>query len=60
MNFVMLIVMYVLFVALVPNVLLHLPPRSSFMTSVYVHGLVFIGIWYFIHRPLMSMTAGMM
>ncbi len=60
MNFVMLIVMYVLFVALVPNVLLHLPPHSSFMTSVYVHGLVFIGIWYFIHKPLWSMTAGMM
>lgn len=52
MDYIPLVVLYVLFVALVPNVLLHLPPNSSFLTSVYVHGLVFVAVWYFIQKPL--------
>jgi hypothetical protein len=41
-----------LFVALVPGVLVRLPPRASFKTQLVVHGLLFVGLLYYVFPML--------
>jgi hypothetical protein len=57
MNFVVIIVMAILFAALTPGVLLYLPPRSSLGVAAVTHGLVFAVVWHFIHKPLLQNIA---
>ena len=59
MNFLMLIVMAILFAILTPGVLLYLPPKSSLPVAAITHGVVFAIIWHFIHKPLWLMTMNM-
>ena len=55
MDFIMLIVMAILFAILTPGVLLYLPPKSSLGVSAITHGLVFAVVWHFIHKPIAQM-----
>jgi hypothetical protein len=55
MDFVMLIVMAILFAALTPGVLLYLPPKSSLAVAAVTHGIVFALVWHFVHKPIAQM-----
>jgi hypothetical protein len=55
MDFVMLIVMAILFAVLTPGVLLYLPPKSSLAVAAVTHGIVFALVWHFVHKPIAQM-----
>lgn len=55
MDFIMLIVMAILFAILTPGVLLYLPPKSSLGVAAITHGVVFAVVWHFIHKPIAQM-----
>ena len=55
MDFIMLIVMAILFAILTPGVLLYLPPKSSLGVAAVTHGVVFAVVWHFIHKPIAQM-----
>ena len=52
MDFIMLIVMAILFAVLTPGVLLYLPPKSSLPVAAVTHGIVFALVWHFVHKPI--------
>jgi hypothetical protein len=55
MDFIMLIVMAILFAILTPGVLLYLPPKSSLAVAAITHGVVFAVVWHFVHKPIAQM-----
>lgn len=47
-----------LFIALVPGVLVTLPPRASFKTQLLVHGLLFAVLNYYAYHYILPMLEG--
>lgn len=54
----MLAYLIILFVALVPGVLLRLPPGGSKLTVAAVHGLVFALVWHLTHKMVSRSAEG--
>ena len=58
MNFVLFIVIVLLFVALTPGILVSLPPKSTKLVVALTHGVVFAVVWTLIHKPIWRLTHG--
>jgi hypothetical protein len=56
MNFVLFIILVLLFVVLTPGVLVCLPPKSGKLVVALTHGLVFAIVWSLISKPLRRWT----
>lgn len=57
-NLFIFVIIYVLFVALTPGVLLRIPNKGSLLKQTIVHGIVFIVCVYLIHLFYMRMKEG--
>ena len=57
MNVIMLIVMALLFAALSPGVFIWLPSGASRKVAALVHGVVFVVVWYFLHKHLWRISS---
>jgi len=58
MKVVMMLYMFVLFVALTPGVLVNLPPRCSKYVVLATHAVIFAAVWHFTHRAVSRATEG--
>ncbi len=62
MNFVLFIILALLFVVLTPGVLVSLPPKSGKLTVALTHGLIFAIVWTLVGKSLSrwshSLTSG--
>ena len=56
MNFVLFIILVLLFVVLTPGVLISLPPKSGKLVVALTHGLVFAIVWLLVSKPLLVWT----
>lgn len=56
MNFVLFIILALLFVVLTPGVLVSLPPKSGKLTVALTHGLIFAIVWSLVGKSLWRWT----
>jgi hypothetical protein len=56
MNWLMTLLLAVLFFVLTPGVLLRLPPGGSKMVVAATHAVVFALVWHFGHKLLLNVT----
>ena len=56
MNFVLFIILVLLFVVLTPGVLISLPPKSGKLVVAITHGLVFAIVLLLVSKPLLVWT----
>ena len=59
MNFVLFIILVLLFVVLTPGVLLTLPPKSGKLVVALTHGLVFAIVWSLVSKPLWRLSSSL-